>query len=149
MRRDDIEKLERTVEHEMALLAALPRELPTPGAVARVQVAVASEAKRLGRLRGTRGLPAWLRVAASLLLAFGLVQSLTSMTGPRGRDAEPALQLEMWAQALDESNDRLAFMLEEGWLLEPDTDPTGNGAEVDVFLDSVDDSFEQLSSMGT
>lgn len=141
-----IDKLEQTVERQMDLLDNLPVEPPRPECVARVKAAVVAEAARLGVLTSASRTPRWLSVAAALLLAVGLSGVFMSQSARLGQPASDVELFEMWAAAVDESSDTLAFLLEEGWVL------NGAGAESDEseledFLHSLEESFEQFETM--
>lgn len=139
-----LKQLERLVEHEAKLLADLPPVEPRPEVLVRVKAAVRAEAARLGGATpAIWRLPRWTGIAAAVLLAVGLSGPFT---GPL-RPAEPAdggvESMNLWADAVGDSNDRLSSLLDDGWLLEGGG---RDGESVEGLLDNLDASFEQLYS---
>lgn len=143
---DEPHNLEQTVEQEMALLRDLPAATPRPECLAQVKAAVVAEAGRLARRR--RAL--WwtgtgLGAAAAVLLAVGWLTF-----GRHARailTSDPDTALTEWAAALDESNARLASLLNGGGMY---GDVGGDeNAELDELFRSLDESlrcFENLES---
>lgn len=140
----DFRELERTVEQEMGLLHALPAAAPRPERLARIQAAVVAEAGRLGLRRRTWRLAGvGTAAAAAILLMFGW--RTFSRRAVETAAPDPEAVLAEWATALDESNDRLASLLEGDWTR---VEPTANDdAEFDELLRGLDESFERFDTL--
>ncbi len=136
---DELDNLEREVEREMALLRSLPAEPLDRACVDRVTAAVVAEAARIGRTRRRR---AWVRVslgaAAAVLLALG-VRQMWPRTSATLSAPDADAQLQQWAAALDESDDRVAALAAEGW----SRGDTGNQSEEDEELEELFHSVDQ------
>ena len=141
-----MDKLEQTVERQMNLLDNLPAEPLRSECVAQVKAAVVAEAARLRVLTSASRTPRWLSVAAALLLAVGLSGVFKSQSARLGQPAGDVELLEMWAAAVDESSDTLAFLLEEGWVLNG-TGTESDESELEDLLRSLEESFEQFEAM--
>jgi hypothetical protein len=116
--------------------------------VARIKAAVVAEAARLGApVRAWRAVPRWLSIAATLLLAVGLTQVFKGGRLLSGSPAEGIELLEMWASAVDESNNTLMFLLDEGWVLNGVKTEADEETEVEDFLESLEQTFEDFETM--
>ncbi len=132
-------ELELTLEREMALLHSLPAPpLPRPEFVARLKLAVAAEAVRVGAPAGG-GVRRWMGIAAALVLAVGLGRFL-SQSPPSG--PEPEL-VDAWVVAVEQSGAALNQWLNDGWIVEGRESP----AQAEDWLDSLERSFEQFEQM--
>jgi hypothetical protein len=139
---DTLDKLERTLDRQMNLLARhLRTPAPRPDAIQRIRSAVAREAAQVERrARGMRFIRRWTAAAAAILLAAGLgwpppAEQLGTIT-----PGDPAEMLTEWAGAVDESSNQIAALLSEQWV--PDrTEPAGNEErQLEDLLDSLDQS---------
>jgi hypothetical protein len=138
---DTLDNLVRTVEREARLLAGLPAVQPAPECLARVRAAVLAEAERLGsRPRRTRVAPPWLASAAALLLAVGLSGVLRHSTPWFGAGTMDTDLVAVWVDAVDESRETLAALLDEGWMV------SASGADVDYDsqIDDILDGFKEF-----
>lgn len=149
MKADELDKLERLVERQMDLLADVPaEEAPRSAHLARVQAAVRAEAARHGWRTATFPvLPRWATVAASVLLAVGLTGVFTrspTSVWPRVGDAE---LLAVWTEVVGQSSDAVTFLLDNGWMLNGVDVEDDEQTEVDGFLDSLEQSFEQFETL--
>lgn len=137
-----LKQLGHLVEREAKLLGGLPPAEPRPEVLARVKAAVRAEAARLGGATpAVWRLPRWAGIAAAVLLAVGLSGVFTGPMRPAGPADGGVESLNLWADAVGDSNDRLSSLLDDGWLLEGGG---RDGESVEGLLDSLDTSFEQL-----
>ena len=130
----ELEKLERLIEQKAQILAHLPALEPSPECLARLEELVRHEARRSAR---TFRLVLSVGVAAAILLAAFLLPTLGIWRRPAA-EAEDAAGIGLWAEAVDQSNSALAFLLEEGWLTD-----IGVETDVDHELETLFESFEQ------
>lgn len=115
---EPLDKLERTVDREMAILEGLSAPRPSRAAVARVTKAVLLEGRRmrsraalLGRLSRVGA------VAAAIVLVLMLTWSTEQVRLVDAPNAD-ALVLDDWFDALAESNDHIATLMSDGWLVD-------------------------------
>ncbi len=115
---EPLDKLERTVDREMAILEGLSTPGPSRAAVARVTKAVLLEGRRmrsraalLGRLSRVGA------VAAAIVLVLMLTWSTEQVRLVDAPNAD-ALVLDDWFDALAESNDHIATLMSDGWLVD-------------------------------
>jgi hypothetical protein len=141
-----LEELERLVKQEMGLLAQLPAPDPGADAVGRVQDAVRAEAARLRPPRERVWvLPRWAAVAAAALLAVGLSDVFRGSLSPTGNTGDTRNALDVWAEAIQDSSDRMAYLLDYGWLVDSGT---SEGSEpLQGLLESLDTSFKELGTL--
>jgi hypothetical protein len=146
-----LEQLERQIGRQLAELTPdLDAPAPRPECIAQLKVRVDAEARRLRR-RQRRLVAArpWIGVAAAVLLAIGL--SLPPAAGPGELVIGPVQDADAafvgWLDALDQSEERFAALLEEDWLLNGSV-PAGeeNGEGIDP-LDSLEQSLESFERM--
>jgi hypothetical protein len=141
-----LEHLERLVEREMGLLTRLPTARPSAELVARIKAAVQAEATRVSHpVAKSLALPRWAAIAAALFLAVALSGVFSGALRSGEQPVDAAELLALWGDAVDHSNDRLSFLLDEGWMLEGAG--SENGQPMDEFLDSLDATFEQLGTL--
>ena len=113
-----LEKLERTVDREMAILKGLSTPRPSRAAVARVTHSVLVEGRRM---RSRAALLGRLSRMGALAAAIVLVLTLTWSTERVPLVDSPtadALVLDDWFDALAESNDHIATLMSDGWLVD-------------------------------
>lgn len=139
----ELHKLMLEVERELTLLDALPDTVPTPAAVARVRSAVVATARLQGERRRRLGFVVGvLSAAAAVLLACGLT---TRPVAPMPV-ADTARMAATWTNAFDESGEKLASLIDGGWL----TETYGNGnstRDVDDLLDSFDETLDAWNAL--
>ena len=140
---DGLDKLEQTVEREMALLRALPPTQPSAPFLERVSVAMIAEARRGEQRRHwrrwTRG---GLTAAAAVLMAVGLATRPSQKTVPVvGGERE----LAAWAAAVDESGAHWARLVEAGW--PPEESSPAADVELDEVFRSLEQSCERFESL--
>lgn len=139
-----LDKLERTVDREMAILEGLPAPRPSRAAVARATKAVLFEGRRL---RSRAALLGRLSRVGAMAAAIVLVLALTWST-ERGRSddslAGEALVLDDWIDALAESNDHIATLMSDGWLV----DGLDSDQDDDHELQSLFERLEQSMMIG-
>ena len=146
--KSDLDKFEALVEQEAQLLAQLPAAPPRSACVARVQAAVIAESERLGPPGARRWtLPRWGATAAAVLLAAGLSGLLSSPLPTGGATMDDAELLGVWAEAVGESTDSLALLLEDGWLVNGASREMDSDAEIDGFLNGLEQFFEPLDAL--
>lgn len=142
-----LNSLEREIEREMTLIAKLPAEMPSGAALARVQAAVADEARRgLLRRRWLIAARAVTGAAAAILFVLAMLPAAqdTNLTG----DAATAdALLSEWGTAYDESALRVADLIEGGWVDERFGEMDDPEAELDALLDSLDASVDDLGAL--
>ncbi|MGD8453520.1 MAG: hypothetical protein PVJ57_17035 [Phycisphaerae bacterium] len=139
-----LSELERLVEREMDVLAELPAAPPSPDALRRTHALVRDEALRLGApARRRPEVVRWLGTAASVLLAIGLGGVLSRSPTPSTPLPDEDL-LDVWAEAVSDTSDRLAFLTDDGWMLEAAGDANGDS---DTYIELLDASFDQLGSL--
>ena len=139
-----LDKLERTVDREMAILSGLPAPRPSRDAVARVTKAVLLEG---GRLRARAALLGRLSRVGSVAAAIVLVLTLTWSTERGGLVDSPnadAMVLDDWFDALAESNDHIATLMSDGWLV----DGSDGDQNDDDELQSLFERLEQSMMIG-
>jgi hypothetical protein len=144
--KDGVSDLERVVEQEMQLLGGLPAVTPSRACVERVAAAVVREAARVagrGPRRFTRA-----RLAISVAAAVFLAVGLTAVSRwPRAvRCADPEATLQEWAAAWDESNGRLARVLERRWA-GSEYEPANEGAELEELFNDLEQAFDRLDAL--
>jgi len=145
---EQLRKLEKLVERELALLDELPTTEPEARVVARVKAAVRSEvARQRGPLPARWHVPHWVGIAAAVLLSIGLLDGLRLSPTPaaRGTTIDAAAQVDLLVGALDDAGDRFAYLLNDGWLVE--TVGEEYSAPVDGLLESFDEAFEQFGTL--
>jgi hypothetical protein len=147
----DVDRQEREIERQLAELAPHLSAPAVPDACrARVQAAVGAEARWLrARERRFVALRPWLAAAAAVALAVGLgLPGETERTGLVFNPNEnPEAILADWVDALGDSGDRFARLLEVDWLAEG-FDATGeDGNSGEDALDSLEESLESLERM--
>lgn len=139
-----LDKLERTVEREMAILSGLSAPRPSRDAVAGVTKAVLLEG---GRLRARAALLGRLSRVGSVAAAIVLVLTLTWST-ERGGLVDPpttdAMVLDDWFDALAESSDHIATLMSDGWLV----DGSDGDQNDDDELQSLFERLEQSMMIG-
>lgn len=122
---EKLEQLERLVEQEAGILAALDAPPLRPAAAARTRAAVRAEALRWRR--AGRRWQVWARrVGAAAVVALAVGFTYVMQSGwPGGRSAgQAAVSAEVddllaaWDEALGQSSRRFAFLLGDGWLVE-------------------------------
>ncbi|MCH8805542.1 MAG: hypothetical protein IH986_05590 [Planctomycetes bacterium] len=141
---EPLDKLERTVDREMAILEGLSAPGPSRAAVARVTRAVLLEGRRmrsraalLGRLSRVSA------VAAAIVLVLMLTWSTEQVRLVDAPNAD-ALVLDDWFDALAESNDHIATLMSDGWLV----DGLDGDQDDDEELQSLFDRLKQSMMIG-
>lgn len=141
---EPLDKLERTVDREMAILEGLSAPGPSRAAVARVTKAVLLEGRRmrsraalLGRLSRVSA------VAAAIVLVLMLTWSTEQVRLVDAPNAD-ALVLDDWFDALAESNDHIATLMSDGWLV----DGLDGDQDDDEELQSLFDRLKQSMMIG-
>jgi hypothetical protein len=142
----ELEQFERLVEHEADLLRDLPVVRPSRASVARTRAAVTAAAQAARRGRAVRWGPA-LATAAAVVLAVGLASFLWTAPAAPSRLVAYDAEVDALLDAVETSNDRLAFLLEEGWLVEGTLDDLDEVNEVDEFLDDLEEGLNELNSL--
>jgi len=146
----ELDRLEREADELLAGLAPHLRVPPPPAAVARVRSAVSAEVRRLEarrqRLVALRPLAGL--AAAVVLLAVGLrwPRAATSSAALLAAGEGPAAAFEKWVDALEESGDRFASLLEADWLLDALNGDAENTGAPDPF-ESLDQSLQSLEQV--
>ncbi len=139
-----LDKLERTVDREMAILEGLSAPRPSRAAVDRVTKAVLLEGRRM---RSRAALLGRLSRAGSVAAAIVLVLTLTWST-ERGGLVDPpttdAIRLDDWFDALAESSDHIATLMSDGWLV----DGSDGDQNDDDELQSLFERLEQSMMIG-
>lgn len=149
----DFDPRERETEREFTELALrLPGLSPQRACLERVKAAVDEEARRL-RVRRRRlvALRPWVAAAAAVLLAVGLdPPGGSDSTGlPPDPARNPDAILADWVDALGESGEQFARLLDESWLsiglgFGPGGDVDNEGPDP---LDSLEESLESFERM--
>lgn len=141
----EFDRLERAVEQDMRLLGDLPEIAPSAGCLERLRAAVGVEAARATRRRRQLVLlRAWGGVAAAVLFAVALASSVRTqrVTTP----ADPEAVLADWTTAVEESTQRIAGLLDNGWI-HGDFGVDEDASDVDDLLRSLEQSFSEFESL--
>lgn len=141
-----LDNLQRAVEREMSLLDALPPVEPSAACVQRVQAAVLTLARAGDHRRNVLRLARYATgVAAAIALAVGLAAPASPTITPGTADAD--LVLGEWAAAWEDSSTRLVNLIDDGWITTGFGGATDDSAEVDDYLDGLDQLFSTFEAL--
>lgn len=143
---EEFDKLERLIDRELRRLPAI--ESPAPGAerIARVRETVAREASRLGvRLRRLSLLRSVGGVAAAIVLAVLIGFPMGPSASP---EDDAATLLSEWARAVEDSSDRVAVLLSDGWMPNGTDEVGDETGELQELLESLDQALNIDAEIG-
>ena len=147
----EFEQQQHEIDRQLAALAEqLRAPAPHPDSVAGVKAAVGEEARRLQRRdRRFAALRPLVGAAAAVLLAVGL--SLPGGSEPLGQMStlgdNPAAIFSDWVDALEESGEQFARLLEDDWLFEGLESGGEENGDAGDPLDSLEESLESFERM--
>lgn len=152
---EPLQKLEADVERELrAWSQRLAAPVPSDELLERVKVAVRAEAQRsAGNTWFDRRVGSWLRpalaVAATvvLMVTFTMPTEQASLSVPyvTAFEDDPGETLGFWADALDESEDRLTRVARDGWwMLDPAATDTAAADDALLGLEDSLRAFEEI-----